>query len=222
MGWLLCGWRWAKHFIRHHIPCLAQRNMLAPLYKGESSGAEKLSEAASYKLRWSACGVHTHCPSPNWFLISAPSQILRCLQLSKILRVGPMRTNPPPGLLPYLLLLARALTLPDSRSKWPDTGRDRDWQFGPWQVTVLSFVFSPFRISAEGVDIVLDCLCGDNTGKGLSLLKPLGTYILYGECSTGAGCGQWRGALHLRFRQRPWRTKSVAILGQWGCTVCFS
>lgn len=38
------------------------------------------------------------------------------------------------------------------------------------------------RISAEGVDIVLDCLCGDNTGKGLSLLKPLGTYILYGEC----------------------------------------
>uniref|UniRef100_A0A8D1GI93 Vesicle amine transport 1 like n=2 Tax=Sus scrofa TaxID=9823 RepID=A0A8D1GI93_PIG len=37
------------------------------------------------------------------------------------------------------------------------------------------------RISAEGVDIVLDCLCGDNTGKGLSLLKPLGTYILYGN-----------------------------------------
>lgn len=38
-----------------------------------------------------------------------------------------------------------------------------------------------FRISADGVDIVLDCLCGENTGKGLSLLKPLGTYILYGE-----------------------------------------
>uniref|UniRef100_A0A8C9LB04 Vesicle amine transport 1 like n=1 Tax=Pavo cristatus TaxID=9049 RepID=A0A8C9LB04_PAVCR len=37
------------------------------------------------------------------------------------------------------------------------------------------------RISAEGVDIVLDCLCGENTGKGLSLLKPLGTYILYGD-----------------------------------------
>jgi len=37
------------------------------------------------------------------------------------------------------------------------------------------------RISADGVDIVLDCLCGENTGKGLSLLKPLGTYILYGE-----------------------------------------
>uniref|UniRef100_A0A7N9CXE7 Vesicle amine transport 1 like n=1 Tax=Macaca fascicularis TaxID=9541 RepID=A0A7N9CXE7_MACFA len=39
------------------------------------------------------------------------------------------------------------------------------------------------RISAEGVDIVLDCLCGDNTGKGLSLLKPLGTYILYDHCN---------------------------------------
>ena len=30
------------------------------------------------------------------------------------------------------------------------------------------------------MDIVLDCLCGENTGKGLGLLKPLGTYILYG------------------------------------------
>uniref|UniRef100_A0A8C3Y3Y1 Vesicle amine transport 1 like n=1 Tax=Catharus ustulatus TaxID=91951 RepID=A0A8C3Y3Y1_CATUS len=37
------------------------------------------------------------------------------------------------------------------------------------------------RISVDGVDIVLDCLCGENTGKGLSLLKPLGIYILYGE-----------------------------------------
>lgn len=42
-----------------------------------------------------------------------------------------------------------------------------------------------FRISADGVDIVLDCLCGENTGKGLSLLKPLGTYILYGEWEDG-------------------------------------
>nr|KAF6319015.1 vesicle amine transport 1 like [Pipistrellus kuhlii] len=43
------------------------------------------------------------------------------------------------------------------------------------------------RISAEGVDIVLDCLCGDNTGKGLSLLKPLGTYILYGSSNMVTG-----------------------------------
>ncbi|XP_007182663.1 synaptic vesicle membrane protein VAT-1 homolog-like isoform X1 [Balaenoptera acutorostrata] len=43
------------------------------------------------------------------------------------------------------------------------------------------------RISAEGVDIVLDCLCGDNTGKGLGLLKPLGTYILYGSSNMVTG-----------------------------------
>ncbi|KAG9336930.1 hypothetical protein JZ751_030043, partial [Albula glossodonta] len=36
------------------------------------------------------------------------------------------------------------------------------------------------KISPDGVDVVLDCLCGENTGKGLGLLKPLGTYILYG------------------------------------------
>lgn len=46
------------------------------------------------------------------------------------------------------------------------------------KVRVFSLLF---RISTDGVDIVLDCLCGENTGKGLSLLKPLGTYILYGE-----------------------------------------
>uniref|UniRef100_A0A8B9I6B1 Vesicle amine transport 1 like n=2 Tax=Anser TaxID=8842 RepID=A0A8B9I6B1_9AVES len=43
------------------------------------------------------------------------------------------------------------------------------------------------RISTEGVDIVLDCLCGENTGKGLSLLKPLGTYILYGSSNMVTG-----------------------------------
>ncbi|KAJ6666068.1 hypothetical protein lerEdw1_000972 [Lerista edwardsae] len=43
------------------------------------------------------------------------------------------------------------------------------------------------KISADGVDIVLDCLCGENTGKGLSLLKPLGTYILYGSSNMVTG-----------------------------------
>ncbi len=37
------------------------------------------------------------------------------------------------------------------------------------------------RISPEGVDLVLDCLCGEDTNRGISLLKPLGRYILYGE-----------------------------------------
>ncbi|XP_019954223.1 synaptic vesicle membrane protein VAT-1 homolog-like [Paralichthys olivaceus] len=43
------------------------------------------------------------------------------------------------------------------------------------------------RISPEGVDILLDCLCGENTGKGLSLLKPMGTYILYGASNMVTG-----------------------------------
>ncbi|XP_039984734.1 synaptic vesicle membrane protein VAT-1 homolog-like isoform X1 [Xiphias gladius] len=43
------------------------------------------------------------------------------------------------------------------------------------------------KISPEGVDILLDCLCGENTGKGLSLLKPLGTYILYGASNMVTG-----------------------------------
>ncbi|KAM8893492.1 synaptic vesicle membrane protein VAT-1 homolog-like isoform 2-T2 [Spinachia spinachia] len=43
------------------------------------------------------------------------------------------------------------------------------------------------RISPEGVDIVLDCLCGENTGKGLTLLRPLGTYILYGASNMVTG-----------------------------------
>lgn len=39
-----------------------------------------------------------------------------------------------------------------------------------------------FRISAEGVDIVLDCLGGEECNRGYTLLKPMGKYILYGKC----------------------------------------
>ncbi|CAL9701900.1 unnamed protein product [Knipowitschia caucasica] len=42
-------------------------------------------------------------------------------------------------------------------------------------------------ISPEGVDIVLDCLSGENTGKSLNILKPLGTYILYGASNMVTG-----------------------------------
>ena len=41
-------------------------------------------------------------------------------------------------------------------------------------------VFIP-RLAPEGVDIVLDCMCGEETNKGISLLKPMGKYILYGK-----------------------------------------
>lgn len=37
------------------------------------------------------------------------------------------------------------------------------------------------RITPDGVDIVLDCLCGEECNRGYQLLKPMGRYILYGK-----------------------------------------
>lgn len=37
------------------------------------------------------------------------------------------------------------------------------------------------RINPDGVDIVLDCLCGEECNRGYSLLRPMGRYILYGN-----------------------------------------
>jgi NADPH:quinone reductase-like Zn-dependent oxidoreductase len=36
------------------------------------------------------------------------------------------------------------------------------------------------RLCPDGVDLVLDCLSGDHTNKGISVTKPLGKYIIYG------------------------------------------
>ncbi|XP_002735085.1 synaptic vesicle membrane protein VAT-1 homolog-like [Saccoglossus kowalevskii] len=43
------------------------------------------------------------------------------------------------------------------------------------------------KVAPEGVDLVLDCLCGDDTNKGYSLLKPMGKYILYGSSNVVSG-----------------------------------
>lgn len=43
----------------------------------------------------------------------------------------------------------------------------------------MSFYFS--RIAPEGVDVVLDCLCGEDSNKGYQLVKPMGKYVLYGK-----------------------------------------
>lgn len=43
------------------------------------------------------------------------------------------------------------------------------------------------KISPDGVDLVLDCLCGEDCKKGYSLLKPLGRYVLYGTSCIVAG-----------------------------------
>jgi len=39
----------------------------------------------------------------------------------------------------------------------------------------------------EGVDIVLDCLCGEECNRGYALLKPMGKYILYGSSNIVTG-----------------------------------
>ncbi|KAL3859781.1 hypothetical protein ACJMK2_009975 [Sinanodonta woodiana] len=43
------------------------------------------------------------------------------------------------------------------------------------------------KLSPEGVDLVLDSLCGEDTNKGIGLLKPMGKYILYGSSSIVTG-----------------------------------
>lgn len=59
------------------------------------------------------------------FSAGTTSQVLSCLWLCEILRVGLRRIHPPPRLLPYLFLLPE-LSVPDSGSKQYDRGRKRD------------------------------------------------------------------------------------------------
>lgn len=46
--------------------------------------------------------------------------------------------------------------------------------------TEICFYFCNSRLAPNGVDVVLDCLCGEDANKGYGLLKPMGRYILYG------------------------------------------
>lgn len=43
------------------------------------------------------------------------------------------------------------------------------------------------KVSPDGVDIVLDCLYGEECNRGYSLLKPMGRYILYGSSNVVTG-----------------------------------
>ncbi|XP_071959154.1 synaptic vesicle membrane protein VAT-1 homolog-like [Antedon mediterranea] len=42
-------------------------------------------------------------------------------------------------------------------------------------------------LSPDGIDVVLDCLCGDDTNKGYTLLAPMGKYVLYGSSNIVTG-----------------------------------
>ncbi|XP_022082199.1 synaptic vesicle membrane protein VAT-1 homolog-like isoform X2 [Acanthaster planci] len=43
------------------------------------------------------------------------------------------------------------------------------------------------KLEPKGIDIVLDCLCGEDTNKGYDLLKPMGKYVLYGIANVVTG-----------------------------------
>ncbi|XP_041376044.1 synaptic vesicle membrane protein VAT-1 homolog-like [Gigantopelta aegis] len=43
------------------------------------------------------------------------------------------------------------------------------------------------KINSEGVDIVLDCLCAEDTNRGINLIKPMGKYLLYGSSNIVTG-----------------------------------
>uniref|UniRef100_A0A6B2EMA7 Putative vesicle amine transport protein n=1 Tax=Phlebotomus kandelakii TaxID=1109342 RepID=A0A6B2EMA7_9DIPT len=43
------------------------------------------------------------------------------------------------------------------------------------------------KLSPEGVDVVLDCLCGEECNRSYTLLKPMGKYILYGSSNVVTG-----------------------------------
>lgn len=40
-----------------------------------------------------------------------------------------------------------------------------------------------YRIAPDGVDLVLDCMAGDDCERGLNLLKFNGKYVMYGTSS---------------------------------------
>lgn len=70
-------------------------------------------------------------------------------------------------------------------------------------IKFISLIFH--RISPEGVDIVLDCLCGEECNKGYALLKPMGKYILYGSSNvvTGETKSFFSAARSVRHRNNP-------------------
>lgn len=58
------------------------------------------------------------------------------------------------------------------------------WFVFGWELNNF-FIF--LRLQPQGVDIVLDCLCGEECNKGYSLLKPMGKYVLYGSANVVTG-----------------------------------
>ncbi len=65
--------------------------------------------------------------------------------------------------------------------------KNNSMHFGfEWKLNIYFFFFLN-RLQPQGVDIVLDCLCGEECNKGYSLLKPMGKYVLYGSANVVTG-----------------------------------
>lgn len=43
------------------------------------------------------------------------------------------------------------------------------------------------KVSSDGLDVVLDCLCGEECNRGYGLLRPMGKYVLYGSANVVTG-----------------------------------
>lgn len=56
---------------------------------------------------------------------------------------------------------------------------------GPLSNQILYPLFP--RVHTEGVDIILDSLCGEECNRSYNLLKPMGKYILYGSSNVVTG-----------------------------------
>ncbi|CAF0741877.1 unnamed protein product [Adineta steineri] len=59
------------------------------------------------------------------------------------------------------------------------------WFNSKWNINYCTTtgLFFFRRIAPEGVDLVLDCMAGDDCERGLALLKFNGKYVMYGTSS---------------------------------------
>lgn len=73
----------------------------------------------------------------------------------------------------------------------------------------VDYVQEAKKICPEGVDLVLDCLCGEHTNKGISITKPLGKYILYG---TSKNLGDGESKNYFALAKNWWHVDKVSPL----------
>ncbi len=51
------------------------------------------------------------------------------------------------------------------------------------KLVYIEIFFDLFRITPDGIDLILDCMAGDDCERGLNLLKFNGKYVMYGTSS---------------------------------------